>query len=82
MKDIVKNILKNINEIYTNFNYNEINEIIEKCKVLDCELDNEYFTNLLADLEDKIKLKNYSENDIYIQQDFDKIKSFLLVFKN
>ena len=64
MKDIAKTILENINEIYTNFNYNEINEIVEKCKVLDCKLDNQYFSNLITDLEDKIKFKNYSENDI------------------
>ena len=66
--------------MYTNFNYVEINEIIEKCKLVDYKLDNQYFSNLVSDLEDKIVI--FAENDIYIQEDFDKIKSFLIIFKN
>ena len=80
MKDIIKSILKDIDEMYTNFNYVEINEIIEKCKLVDYKLDNQYFSNLVSDLEDKIVI--FAENDIYIQEDFDKIKSFLIIFKN
>jgi hypothetical protein len=77
MNNIVKSILKDIDEIYTNFNYVEIKSLVEKCKLLDCKLDNQYFSNLVSNLENNSMYVNSIIECVHIQQDLDIIKLFL-----
>ena len=76
MKDLVKSILKVINNVNStidmskddnkplNFIYdkNEIDYLLEQCKLLEFTLDNQYFSNLVSDLEDNLE---YNIESIY-----------------
>lgn len=87
MKDIVKSILKviyNVNSTIDmskddnkplNFIYdkNEIDYLIEQCKLLELTLDNQYFSNLVSDLEDNIE---YNTESIYIYNILNSIKKY------
>lgn len=83
MKDLVKSILKIINNINStidtnkdiNFLYdqNEIEYLMEQCKLLEEDLDNQYFSNLVSDLEDNIE---YNTESIYIYNILDSIKKY------
>lgn len=81
MKNLIKTILRAIDEIFTNTNkdgissnfYNEeIIDILEKCKILECILDNQYFSNLVYDLE--INIEN---NVLKTVETLESIKLFL-----
>lgn len=87
MKDLVKSILKVINNVNStintskddnkplNFIYdkNEIDYLIEQCKLLELTLDNQYFSNLVSDLEDNIE---YNTESIYIYNILNSIKKY------
>lgn len=84
MKDLVKSIIKVINNVNStidinkdasNFIYdkNEIDYLIEQCKLLELTLDNEYFSNLVSDLEDNIE---YNIESIYIYNILNSIKKY------
>lgn len=77
MNNNIKSILQDIDEIYINFNYSEIKALVEKCKLLDCKLDNQYFSNLLYNLEKNSMYVNSVIECVHIQQDLDMIKLFL-----
>lgn len=77
MNNIVNSILNDISEIYINFNYIEIKELVEKCKLLDYRLDNQYFSNLVSNLENNSMHVNSAIECVHIQQDLDMIKLFL-----
>lgn len=87
MKDLVKSILKVINNVNRtidtskdddkplNFIYdkNEIDYLIEQCKLLELTLDNQHFSNLVSDLEDNIE---YNTESIYIYNILNSIKKY------
>lgn len=64
MQDIIKTILRNIDIIHTNdyndsiyivYDKNEIDHLLEKCKLLERIINNQYFSNLVSDLETNIE---------------------------
>mgnify|MGYP001039473053 FL=1 len=72
MKDLVKSILEIINKICTTdsnegmniiYDKDDMDYLLEKCKLLEYTLDNQYFTNLVSDLETNIE---YNTESIYI----------------
>lgn len=72
MKDLVKSILEIINKICTTdsnegtniiYDKDDMDYLLEKCKLLEYTLDNQYFTNLVSDLETNIE---YNAESIYI----------------
>ena len=72
MKDLVKSILDIINKICTTdsnegmniiYDKDDMDYLLEKCKLLEYTLDNQYFTNLVSDLETNIE---YNTESIYI----------------
>jgi hypothetical protein len=87
MKDLVKSILKVINNVNStidmskddnkplNFIYdkNEIDYLLEQCKLLEFTLDNQYFSNLVSDLEDNLE---YNIESIYIYNILNSIKKY------
>lgn len=85
MKDLIKTILQIINKIYTNdtnesiytiYEKSEMEYLLEKCKLLECILDNQYFSNLVSDLETNIE---YNKESIYI---YDILNSLKLYFNS
>ena len=87
MKDLVKSILKVINNANStidinkddnkplNFIYdkNELDYLLEQCKLLEFTLDNQHFSNLVSDLEDNIE---YNTESIYIYNILHSIKKY------
>jgi hypothetical protein len=84
MKDLVKSILKVINNINNsidinnkvlNFIYdkNEMDYLIEQCKLLELELDNQHFSDLISDLEVNIE---YNIDSIYTYNILNSIKNY------
>ena len=87
MKDLVNSILKVINNVNStidmskddnkplNFIYdkNEIDYLLEQCKLLEFTLDNQYFSNLVSDLEDNLE---YNIESIYIYNILNSIKKY------
>lgn len=87
MKDLIKSILKVINNVNgtidtgkddnkpLNFIYdkNEIDYLIEQCKLLELTLDNQHFSNLVSDLEDNIE---YNTESFYIYNILNSIKKY------
>ena len=84
MKDLVKSILKVINNVndtidinkdVLNFIYdkNEMDYLLEQCKLLEFTLDNQHFSNLVSDLEDNIE---YNIDSIYTYNILNSIKKY------
>lgn len=93
MNDLVKSILKIINNSMDinkddynvlNFIYdkNEMDYLIEQCKLLELELDNQHFSDLVSDLEYNIE---YNIDSIYTYNVLNSIKKYFnnnyLLFK-
>lgn len=78
MQIIVENLLKKINETI-NFGIlkESVDNIIDDCKKLDIYNSNQYFYDIVSNLEHKIKTTMYSLHDIYILEDIHHIKNFL-----
>lgn len=87
MKDLVKSILKVINNVNSTidmnkddsealniiYDKNEIDYLIEQCKLLELTLDNQHFSNLVSDLEYNIE---YNIESIYIYNILNSIKKY------
>jgi hypothetical protein len=87
MKDLVKSILKVINNVngtidinkddnkVLNFIYdkNEMDYLLEQCKLLEYALDNQHFSNLVSDLEDNME---YNIDSIYTYNILNSIKKY------
>jgi hypothetical protein len=81
MKDIIKTILKIIEKIHKDnesilviYDKNEVDYLLEKCKLLEDMIDNQYFSNLVSDLEINIE---HNIESIYI---YDILNSLKLYF--
>jgi hypothetical protein len=73
-------ILKKIDEMIEFGIFKEnIDNLIQVCKKLNVYNTNQYFYNLISNLEDKVTSNAYVINDIYILEDLDFLKTF---FKN
>jgi hypothetical protein len=76
----IKSILKNIDEMIEFGIFKEnIDNLVHACKNLHVYNTNQYFYNLISNLEEKITSRAYSLNDIYILEDLVFLKTF---FKN
>ena len=84
MKDLVKSILEIINKICTTdsnegmniiYDKDDMDYLLEKCKLLEYTLDNQYFTNLVSDLETNIE---YNTESIYIYNILTSLKLYFL----
>lgn len=82
MKDLVKTILKIINKICTKdhnegmyiiYDKDDMDYLLEKCKLLEYTLDNQYFTNLVSDLETNVE---YNTESIYIYNILNSLKLY------
>lgn len=74
-KDRKDNVLKKIDEsISFGICQEDINVIVENCRRINDKNPNQYFDNIISDLESKFV---YSLDDIYIIEDLSKIKRFL-----
>lgn len=84
MKDLVKSILKVINNSIDinkddnkvlNFIYdkNEMDYLIEQCKLLELELDNQHFSDLISDLEVNME---YNIESIYTYNILNSIRKY------
>jgi hypothetical protein len=83
MKDLVKTILEILNKMYTK-GYNEgmyntydkddIDYLLEKCKLLECTLDNQYFSNLVSNLEANIE---HNIESIYVYDILNSLEVFI-----
>lgn len=70
-----KHILDKIQDVYLfGTSKEDVDYIINICKLLTENYKNQYFFNIVSDLEDKII---YSSSDIYALNDIDKIKNFI-----
>lgn len=70
-----QNILNKIEDIYIfGTSKEDVDYIIKFCKLLTENYKNQYFFNIISDLEQKFI---YSSSDIYILNDLDKIKDFI-----
>jgi hypothetical protein len=70
-----KSILNKIQEVYIFGTLQEdINYILNYCKLLTENSSNQYFFDIVSDLEEKIV---HSPQDIYVLNDIDKIKDFV-----
>ena len=68
-------ILNRIEDVYSfGTSKEDIDYIINFCKLLTENYNNQYFFNVVSDLEEK---HIYSEKDIYALNDLDKIKDFI-----
>jgi|694.fasta_scaffold00515_45 hypothetical protein len=70
-----KHILNKIEDIYIfGTSKEDVDYIIKFCKLLTENYKNQYFFNIISDLEQKFI---YSSSDIYALNDLDKIKNFI-----
>jgi hypothetical protein len=70
-----KHILDKIQDVYLfGTSKEDIDYIINICKLLTENYKNQYFFDIISDLENKII---YSSSDIYALNDIDKIKNFI-----
>lgn len=70
-----KRILNKIEDVYIfGTSKEDINYILNFCKLLTENYKNQYFFNIVSDLEQKFI---YSLTDIYALNDIDKIKDFI-----
>jgi hypothetical protein len=78
--DEMKNILKSIDEmIEFGILKENVDNLVEICKNLQVYNTNQYFYNLISNLEEKITSRAYSLDDVYILEDLVFLKTF---FKN
>lgn len=76
----MKIILKNIDEmIEFGILKENVDNLVEICKNLHIYNTNQYFYNLVSNLEEKITSRAYSLDDVYILEDLVFLKTF---FKN
>ena len=76
----MKIILNKIDEIREFGIFKEnIDNLLQVCKNLNIYNTNQYFYNLISNLEEKITSSVYLIDDIYILEDLDLLKTF---FKN
>jgi len=70
-----KHILNKIEDVYVfGTSKEDVDYIIKFCKLLTENYKNQYFFNIISDLEQKFI---HSSTDIYVLNDLDKIKNFI-----
>lgn len=71
-------ILSKINDlVYYGIVKENIQHLLDICKSLDLYNKNQYFYNIISDLDQKTILDNFSFDDLYIVEDLNMLKLFL-----